>query len=1091
MRCTECAFENPAAQKFCGQCGRQLQRRCGGCGAHNPPQFKFCGGCGATLNGKNGSSAATEGTESAVDGERRHLTALFSDLASSTEIAAQLDPEEWRDLAAEYQRSAAAAIARFGGHVANFLGDGVVAYFGWPEAHDDDADRAVRAGLAIVEAIAAQNLAISRKYQFKLAVRIGIDSGAVVVSEGGDKRAEVFGEAPNVAARVQAIADPDSVFITAAVHQLVSGLFVVEERPAQPLKGIARAVRLFRVVRSTGMRNRLQAAVPRGLTRLVGREHELRLLANRWEMAREGAGQMVLIVGEAGIGKSRLVHEFRNRLAGTPHTWIEAVAAPFFHNTPFYVLTDMLRQSFGGQEHEPAEQRLQWLTRSMEAAGLNLPEALPLVAPLLNLSLGDSPPLSVLSSPEPQRKRLFATLAAWVFGAARAQPVVIATEDLHWADPSTLELIHILVEQGATAPLLMLYTARPEFHAPWPMRAHHAQISLNRLNAPQIREMVGAVAAREVLARDAVDAVVSRTGGVPLFVEEITRAILESGGRQAPREIPATLQASLMARLDRLGAAKEVAQVAVVIGQEFSYELLHAVSPMAEPELQAALGRLADAELIYARGIAPDATYQFKHALIQDVAYEALLKSRRRELHRRVARAITDRFPALTQAQPEVVARHWTEAGDTEPAIEAWRKAAKAARQRRAFKEAQEDYEQALALIETMEESPRRDAWELDLVSALGHVLALTKGFSAPERVDAHERARRLAEKSGNLGQLVFQQFGMMSVVVSSGDFRAAATLADQLLDLAQQEGGPATLGLAHHAQVTVRYLRGDLTGAEDYFTRGIPFFAAPAFRQASPGVAANVFGGAASSIAWLLGYADKARERSRQAIEVARETGNPFDMATAQSMASLLYVMLRDPTQAEACAAQALEISEKNGFPFYAGMTKIALGWARANLGRADEGVALINQGLDGYYKTGARASITRYLTDLAQAQALAGSVDDAAASVEAALQANPDDLEHRPETLRLRGELRLQQEQAELAEADFRDAIALAQKMKAKAWELRGSMSLARLLRSRGDGARARALLAPVYASFTEGFDTVDLAEAKTQLDDSAQSS
>ena len=959
-----------------------------------------------------------------------------------------------------------------------------MAYFGWPEAHDDDADRAVRAGLAIVEAIAAQNLAISRKYQFKLAVRIGIDSGSVVVSEGGSNRAEVFGEAPTLAARIQAVADADSVFITGAVHQLVSGLFVVEERPAVPLKGIARPVRLFRVVRSTGLRGRLQAAVPRGLTPLVGREDELRLLTNRWELAREGSGQVVLIVGEAGIGKSRMVQEFRNRLAGTPHTWMETGAAPFFHNTPFYLVTDMLRRSFGGGENEPAEERLAWVTKSLESAGLKPAEALPMVAPLLNLPLADNHPLALLSSPQPQRKRLLATLAAWVFGAARAQPVVIATEDLHWADPSTLELIQVLVEQGAMVPLMLLYTARPEFHAPWPMRAHHAQISLNRLSARQIREMVGTVAARTVLDSDAVDAVVSRTGGVPLFVEELTRAVVESGGRQAAREIPATLQDSLMARLDRLGAAKEVAQIAVVIGQEFSYELLHAVSSMPESDLQAALGRLADAELIYARGIPPDATYQFKHALIQDAAYEALLKSRRRELHRRVARVITEKFPAAAQAQLEDLARHWTEAGDVEPAIEAWRKAAEAARQRRAFKEAQEDYQHALALIQTLDESAQRDGLELDLVSALGQVLAVTKGFSAPERVSAHERARKLAEKSGNLVQLFLQQFGMWSVILSSGDYSAAAGLADQLLELAQLEAGPATLGLAHHAQVTIHYLRGDLVGAEEYFTRGTSFFAAPAFRQGFPGVAANVFGGAASSIAWLLGYADKARERSRQAIAVARETGNPFDMATAQCMASLLHVMLREPEQSEACAAQALEISEKHGFPFYAGMTRIALGWARANLGHADEGVALINQGLTAYTKTGARASITRYLTDLAQAQALAGSLTDALASVEAALQANPDDLEHRPETLRLRGELRLQQNQPELAEADFREAIALAQKIKAKAWELRASMSLACLLRARGDGAASRALLAPLYSAFREGFDTIDLTETKRTL-------
>ena len=388
---------------------------------------------------------------------------------------------------------------------------------------------------------------------------------------------------------------------------------------------------------------------------------------------------------------------------------------------------------------------------------------MPLIAPLLNLPLPAKYPPSTLS-PEQQRRRLLATLVEWVLGAARAQPTVIAIEDLHWADPSTLELIQLLVEQGATARLLLLYTARPEFRAPWPLRAHHTQITLNRLSARNVRTMVAQVAARKALSEETIATVVERTGGVPLFVEELTRAVLESGdAKLTGREIPVTLHDSLMARLDRLGPAKEVIQVGAVIGSEFSYELLHAVHPIAEEDLQGALRKLADAELLYVRGIAPDATYTFKHALIRDAAYEALLKSRRKELHRLVARTIDEKFPALKEAHPEVLARHWTEAGETEPAIAEWSRAGKAAEARNAFKEALESYQQALALLNLLPESPERDLRELELRQSVVRMLYVTRGYAAPETIDATERAAALAEKSGNLTQLVNSAAGERS----------------------------------------------------------------------------------------------------------------------------------------------------------------------------------------------------------------------------------------------------------------------------------------------------------------------------------------
>ncbi len=487
MRCSSCNFDNAAGKKFCIRCGVAFGVRCPKCGTENPPEASFCGDCGAGLV----VTARTEAEEHAhniiveqhaVEGERRHLTVLFCDLVGSTEIAGHLDPEEWREIVAGYHRAAAQAIERFGGHVAQYLGDGVMAYFGYPEAHDNDAERAARAGLAMLDAITKLN---EHPTHPKLAARVGIDSGAVVVGAGPGKEADVFGDTPNIAARVQSAAEPGTVVITDAVHRLVSGLFVIGDRGAQALKGIDRPIQLYRVVQPSGVRGRLDArAATRGLTPFVGREDELRSLIHRWERTLDGEGQVALIVGEAGIGKSRLVQRFREQIAGTPHTWVEAAAGAFFQNTPFYAVTEMLRELLAWRGDESAEEQLAQLETRLELARLKPAEALPLIAPLLNLPLSAKYPPSPLS-PEQQRRRLLATLVEWALGAARVQATVIAIEDLHWADPSTLELLQLLVEQGTTARLLLLYTARPEFRAQWPPRAHHTQITLNRLSCAQ------------------------------------------------------------------------------------------------------------------------------------------------------------------------------------------------------------------------------------------------------------------------------------------------------------------------------------------------------------------------------------------------------------------------------------------------------------------------------------------------------------------------------------------------------------------------------------------------------------------------------
>jgi tetratricopeptide (TPR) repeat protein len=591
------------------------------------------------------------------------------------------------------------------------------------------------------------------------------------------------------------------------------------------------------------------------------------------------------------------------------------------------------------------------------------------------------------------------------------------------------------------------------------------------------------VAARNALANATVETVIERTGGVPLFVEELTRAVLESGSMQlAHREIPATLHDSLMARLDRLGTAKEVAQVAAVLGSEFSYELLHAVHTIAETELRQALSNLADAELVYVRGIAPEATYQFKHALIRDAAYEALLKSRRKELHRLVAMTIDEKFPDFKQAHPEVLARHWTEASEIERAIAEWQRAGSTAEARNAFAEAAESYRQALILLSLQPDSAEREIRELELTQSIIRPRLFTSGYSAPETIQAIEHAVMLAEKSGSLKQLVDLILWRRDTYVAAGDYQAALALADRALELALREGSAVSIACAQGAQVHVRFWRGDHAGAEKHFMAGLKFFEDPEFIRL-PEDPARVFG-TASWNAWIVGRADIARQRETRMMAVVKT--NPYGTAWAGAFAAILGNLLREYEKAEALAAQALDFSEQHQFPGVAASCRFALGFARFQLKGTAEGVELIRQGMAEWLGMGVRVGFSAITAWLASALARQGEIAEARETLEQAFQVNPQEKHWEPEIFRIRGELRLQQGQTELAAADFRDAIAVAEKTGAKAWELRATTSLARLLASQGHREQARSMLAEIYGWFTEGFDTADLKDAKALLDE-----
>ena len=673
-------------------------------------------------------------------GERRHVTVMFCDLVGSTSISAQLDAEDWRDLVGAYLDAASAAVMEMGGHVAKKLGDGLMALFGYPVAQENDAERAARAALSIQRSLSEINRENAHAAKPALNARIGIDAGPVVVDAAG----EIYGDAPNIAARVQALAEPGAVLVTAGVQRQIAGLFVAEDYGGHELKGVPERMTLFRLVRASGGGRR---AGQRHLTPLVGRDEEIAMLMRRWERARQRDGQLVLIVGEPGLGKSRLIEELRTRLGETPHTWTEWSCSQLLQNTPLHPIAEWGRQRFGGADI-PAERKLADLENTLALIKIDTAESVPLLASLMDIPL----PKERLPDLAPQelRRRQLAAMTNWVIAGARSQPVVLALEDVHWVDPTTLDFIRGIVERGALAPLLLLITARPEFRAPWAIRSHHTTISLAPLDQSQVREMVAELSARHALSKQIVDGVTERTGGVPLFVEEVTRLLLERGEQGGIQAIPPALQQSLMARLDRLGPAREVAQIAAVIGRDFSYGLLRAVAGIDDLALQGALDRLAEANILLVQGVPPQSEYRFKHALIQDAAYENLLKSRRQILHCRVGEALRD---TIAPVEPELLAHHFSQGGLPEAAIEWWGKAAHRSLERSALIEAVAQFTRAIDLIATLPgtRALRREQIKLQvaLINALHHV----KGYAAPESKAAVERARLLIEQAEGLGE--------------------------------------------------------------------------------------------------------------------------------------------------------------------------------------------------------------------------------------------------------------------------------------------------------------------------------------------------
>lgn len=1009
--------------------------------------------------------------------ERRHVTVLSCGLAR--EPGAAFGPEAWYASNRAWRREASQVARGFGAHVERARGERLVAYFGYPDGQEDAAERALRAGLDI-----------ARMKPHGASVQVGIHAGIVVVGRDEAGETEMFGDAPDVAARVQDSAPPGAVIMTGAVHDMVSRIVAAQPSGALPPDGTGAAARLYRAVGvpvATG-----RGFGPRELSPFVGRDDQMRMLLGSWERVQDGEGQFVVAVGEPGIGKTRLVQEFMARVQDGAHLNIECAGAPLFANTPFHAVAEVVRQGLGWRDADTAAERLATLEAAMARAGLEPAGAVPLVADLLGLPTDQAyPPLTL--APDERRTRLLAALAAWVFALAQERPLMLVVEDLHWVDPSSAELIKMLADQGATSPMMLLCTARPEFQAPWPARSHHTRITLAGLASRPMRALVDGLVARAGMDDELVDAVVRRADGVPLFAEELTRLILDGEGNRPPGPveagfIPATLLDSLAARLDRLGHGKAVAQLGSVLGRQFNHGVLAAVSSLSEHDLQAGLAQLADAELIYVRGIAPEATYQFKHALIQDAAHAGLLEADRQALHAAAARTLTTRFADLAEARPEVIARHWTEAGEAAEAITAWTRAAVTAEARHAFVEAEDDYRRALALLSTTPETPARDQHELDLGLALVKVTMTTQGYQSPETVALRARNHALAERGGFLGANTGMRMMAFSLHLMSADWTTVAAYARQARAFADSLG-PETdrkwfrfaHAMAPFTAFNHAYYTGDLRTAEAQYRQWQTYQAEGDYDQRITTTIGFCNG---ALLAWCLGQPDVARERMAMARGWAAQADNAYEVMFAEALDALLQVNLRDAARAAAVAAEAVRFCEEKGFPQIAGWARAVLGWASAQRGASREGAGLIQQAIADLEGLQTRVSAPLFLAYLAEAQALDGDPEAAFATLDKALAASPDERLYRPYVLICRGEINLRLQRHAEAEGDFRAAIDEADVMGAAAYALRAATGLARSMAGRGSVEAARALLTSRLDVMASGDETPDVQAARALL-------
>jgi predicted ATPase len=981
------------------------------------------------------------------------------------------------------------------------MGDGVLIYFGYPRAHEDDAERAVRAGLGSIDAVGRLDVK-----SVELQARVGIATGLVVVGdligEGSAQEQSVVGETPNLAARLQALAEPETVVIAAGTRRLIGNLFEYRDLGTVEVKGIAAPVPAWQVLRPSAVASRFEALHGSALAPLIGRDEEIDLLLRRWTRAKAGDGQVVLISGEPGIGKSRITAELEERLHVEPHLRLRYFCSPYHQDSALFPFIDQLGRASGFASDDPPAVKLDKLEALLARAALP-DEDVAFLADLLSLPGSERHPLPNLS-PQRKKEQTLEALIRQLEGLAYRQPVVMVFEDAHWIDPTSRELLDLTVEHVRSLPVLLIVAFRPEFQPPWTGQPQVTMLALNRLDRRDRTALVGQIAGGKALPDEVTDQIAERTDGVPLFVEELTKSVLESGVLREegeryvldralpPFAIPTSLHDSLMARLDRLASVRQVAQIGAAIGREFPYELLHAVSRLAEDELQAALARLVASELVFQRGIPPDAVYSFKHALVQDAAHDSLLRSSRQQLHAQIAGALETSSPELMDSQPELLAHHYTEAGLVQKSVACWGKAGRRSAARSAMAEAASQFQKALDQLALLPDNPERQRQELEFRSSLGAVLLAVKGFAAPETGHAYARARELWEQLGSPSQFLRVPHGQSLYHHLRGELDLAQRLDEDLLRLSRQREDSAGLVLGHLSSGRNLLMTGRFAPSRSHLEAVLALYDPTSHLALAHQAGLNPQNDSQAALGivlFCLGYSDQALARSSAAIDEARRLAHPPSLASNLALGAALLSLVGDNAALGERADQLVAVTTEQGFPFWGAFGTILRGWVKVKNGDVAEGISLLRSGLTAVRATGGAEVWTPYLFALlARAHEIAGQIEESLTLLDDALQIveRTGARWFAAELNRHKGRLLLRQGHIEAAEEFYRKALSIAGEQEAKLWELRATVSLARLRRDQGRHAEAHDLLAPVYGWFTEGFGTPDLKEAKALLDE-----
>jgi class 3 adenylate cyclase/predicted ATPase len=1038
--------------------------------------------------------------------ERRQLTVMFCDLVASSTLAAKLDPEDMREVILAYQTACSGVMPTYDGFVAKFMGDGVLAYFGYPRAHEDDPERAVRAGLDIVAAVGR----IGTRSGVKLQVRIGIATGLVVVGdligEGASQERAVVGDTPNLAARLQGIAEPNTVVIAESTHRLLGNLFELQDLGARDLKGIAGPARGWEVLRASSVESRFEALHATGLTALVGRDEELELLLRRWARAKAGEGQVVLLSGEAGIGKSRLTAALIEHVAGEPRTRLRYFCSPQRTDSALYPIIGQLERAARMAHDDTPQAKLDKLDAVLAQTSTPIEDAA-LFAEMLSLPNDGRYPTRELD-PQQRRQRTLQALLSQLESLARQEPVLMIFEDAHWTDPTSLEAFGRVVDRIQTLPVLLIVTFRPDFQSAWVGQAHVTSLTINRLTQREVGAMIDRVVCNKLLPASIRRDITDRTDGIPLFVEEMTKAVLEAESEAAVQHtiaavpspalaVPPSLHASLMARLDRLGTAKELAQIAAAIGREFSHALLAAVAREPEAELSSALDRLVGAGLLFRQGVPPHASYLFKHALVRDAAYGTLLREPRRALHARIGEVLEVQFAETAETRPELLAHHCTEAGLLEKAVGLWGKAGLRSLARSALIEALEQLTRALGLIASLPSTPSLRREEIKLQVALLDPLKHIKGQGAPETRAAAERARFLIEQAEALGEPIEDPLLLFSALhtfywtyLTAFDGPTAREGAERLLALAENQAAKLPRIRARGFLGAVFVWTGNFTEGRVYLDQALALCDPAERRQLALRFGVDSRSSASGSMAlWALGYPSAATATIERGLKDVREIGLAITLMQTISLTFLTQLVSGDYTGAKAQSDELLLLAEEKGSHYWKTVGLIRRASLLAATGKSTDAIAIFASTISAWRSTGTKMFLPVWLSHMAKAHGDLGQFDEARSCVDEALTAIETTKEtwYEAEAHRIAGEVdRMWPERdTARAEAYFERALAVARQQRAKSWELRAAMSMARLWRDQGKRQQARDLLAPIYGWFTEGFDTLDLKEAKALLE------